>query len=324
MAEGNEETPPFYNYEDLTPEWTVNIGPIYDTLILHLPAGFTKDNVSIGVSIKEGEEKFVTISGHKLGEDKKWLRFYKQFKVSINCDLSRMYATFENDEKDHRLRLLQFKPSAMEEEEVFAVVDDVDPAAILAYMDHFHVPRFEHTEGVHADAITIDIPPGTKDDDVAVEVKNGYPYIAITAHRPRRGGRISYVNEVYNRPSRFRGWVRFFSYLGGHGFLRYDMSRSEIKIEKGEIHVTLHKHVIPAASVDGSAAQQKEMVADDLDGPKSIVEKIEIMEDYTAEESVPTAAQLDKEEPRRMRMMMTTIVVLFAIGMAGLFVNKRT
>ncbi|CAH9083194.1 unnamed protein product [Cuscuta epithymum] len=341
--------PPPYKYEDLTLEWRVDIGPKYDTLILHLPDGFTRDHVSIGVSTKGGsqeeEEKFINISGHKLdeGSNNKRLRFYKQFKVSTKCDVKRMYMRFEND-KD--LFIWQFKPlfeatdshTAATMEQAFTVVDDVDPAAALTYIDQYN--RMSFKKGVdgdkthpEADTLTLHFPPGFQEDQVRIESNTSSPYILMTAHKQRRGERIYHLNEVYTPPSKLKGWVRLYSYLTGAFFDAYDMNRTEIKIEKGAAIVTLHKPIIPT---NGSAQtskmkdeddndHKKNVMAENLDdGPKRVVEKIEIMDDYEGDAAVETAATPEphKEEPRTMRM--TIMIILFAVGVAMLFVNKKT
>ncbi|VFQ98977.1 unnamed protein product [Cuscuta campestris] len=235
-----------YNYEDVNVEFQLQNLPTYDTLILHLPDGFTMDHASIGVTIIDSQaHNLLTISGHKHGEGDKWNRFVRQFKVSKDCSRSRMYATFR-DEKD--LCVTQFKPPSMLNLPAMEEVVVADPNEIA------------YTNGLHVDAEVDDRGtlhlPGFTEEQVRVEVIESRQVVKISGHKQPPGGRMYYADEVYT-PSEFKGWIRCLKECPISP--EFDANQIQKKTAKEGLYIKLAKFDIPIEeSMNNKAEERKE------------------------------------------------------------------
>lgn len=263
-----------YNYEDVNVEFQIQNLPTYDTLILHLPDGFTMDHASIGVTTDSQAQNLLTISGHKQGEGDKWNRFVRQFKVSKGCDSSRMYATFK-DEND--LYVTQFKPPSMLNLPAMEEVVVADPNEI-AYTNGLHVDAEVDDKGtLHLQGFT--------EEQVRIEVIKSEKVVKISGHKQPPGGRMYYTEEVY-KPSEFKGWIRC---LKQHPISPdFDANQIQKKTEKEGLYIKLTKFDIPIEkSINNSEDERKKFEKNGNPGEEKWEKSVMIMN------SIPSPKILD-------------------------------
>ncbi|CAH9070685.1 unnamed protein product [Cuscuta europaea] len=242
MDDASPSAPGSYNYEDFDPKCRIRNKATHDALILHLPHGFSVDHIAI-LSIGVPAQSWIQIFGHKPCEDEgcpqKWIRFFKEFNLSSNCDLRgvRMRMKLDDDDDNYNLYITQHKPPSMfnipairEEQVSISPHEDI-------YKDVDDVVWELKKESPEFDTLVLCLPaPGFTKNQVSVRLTESQRLLEISGHTYDL---TAYSGGEIRLPPGFKLVTRFCKNISVSS--NYDSNRVEKKIEYGILYITLPK-----------------------------------------------------------------------------------
>ncbi|CAH9083172.1 unnamed protein product [Cuscuta epithymum] len=233
---------PSYIYEDFDPKCRIHNKATHDALTFYLPPGFSLDHIAL-LSIGIPTQSWIQIFGHRPCEDEgcpqKWIRFFKEFNLSSNCDLRgvRMRMKLDDDNDNHNLYITQHKPPSMfnipavrEEQMSISLHEDI-------YKDVDDVVWELKMGSPEFDTLLLYLPsPGFTKNQVSVRLTESQRLLEISGHTYDL---TAYSGGQLRVPPGFKLVTRFSKNISVS--CNYDSDRIEKKIQYGILYITLPK-----------------------------------------------------------------------------------